>query len=79
MSAAHKTARTARFVREFTNSPWTRGRFPATGDSNRRMALVDVNLRNGEHAYALIDRLHDQGIRTIVYRAMPTSRSHTER
>ena len=23
MSAAHKTARTAPFVREFTNSPWT--------------------------------------------------------
>ncbi|MGY3505110.1 response regulator [Bradyrhizobium sp. USDA 4471] len=29
-------------------------------------ALVDINLRNGEQAYALIDLLHDDGIRTIV-------------
>ena len=28
--------------------------------------LVDINLRNGEQSYGLIDRLHDQGIRTIV-------------
>lgn len=29
-------------------------------------ALVDINLRNGEQSYALIDLLHDKGIRTIV-------------
>jgi CheY-like chemotaxis protein len=26
-------------------------------------ALVDINLRGGERAYGLIDRLHDQGVR----------------
>ena len=30
------------------------------------VALVDVNLRDGELAYGLIDRLHDQGIRVVV-------------
>ena len=30
------------------------------------LALVDVNLRNGELAYDLIDRLQDQGISVIV-------------
>ena len=30
------------------------------------VALVDVNLRGGELAYGLIDRLHDQGIRVVV-------------
>jgi DNA-binding NtrC family response regulator len=29
-------------------------------------ALVDVNLRDGEPAHGLIDRLHDQGIRVVV-------------
>jgi CheY-like chemotaxis protein len=29
-------------------------------------ALVDINLRGGEQAYGLIDRLHDQGIRVVV-------------
>ena len=29
-------------------------------------ALVDVNLRGGERAHGLIDRLHDQGIPVIV-------------
>ncbi|BCG78969.1 hypothetical protein MesoLj113b_25110 [Mesorhizobium sp. 113-3-3] len=29
-------------------------------------ALVDINLRNGEQSYALIDRLHDTGIHTVV-------------
>jgi DNA-binding response OmpR family regulator len=30
------------------------------------LALVDFNLRGGELAYGLIDRLHDQGVRIIV-------------
>src|SRR5882757_2043557 len=30
------------------------------------VALVDINLRNGELAYGLIDRLHGQGIRVVV-------------
>jgi len=30
------------------------------------VALVDINLRNGEQSYELIDRLHTQGIRIIV-------------
>ena len=30
------------------------------------VALVDINLRNGEQSYGLIDLLHDKGIRTIV-------------
>jgi DNA-binding NtrC family response regulator len=29
-------------------------------------ALVDINLRGGELAYGLIDRLHDQGVRVVV-------------
>ncbi len=29
-------------------------------------ALVDINLRGGERAYGLIDRLYDQGIRVVV-------------
>jgi CheY-like chemotaxis protein len=28
-------------------------------------ALVDINLRGGERAAALIDRLHDQGVRIV--------------
>jgi CheY-like chemotaxis protein len=30
------------------------------------VALVDFNLRGGERAFGLIDRLHDQGIRVVV-------------
>ena len=30
------------------------------------VALVDVNLRNGEKSYSLIDRLHEQGTRIVV-------------
>ena len=30
------------------------------------VAVVDFNLRGGERAYGLIDRLHDQGIRVVV-------------
>jgi DNA-binding NtrC family response regulator len=30
------------------------------------VALVDLNLRGGERAYSLIDRLHDQGVRVVV-------------
>jgi CheY-like chemotaxis protein len=30
------------------------------------VALVDINLRNGEKSYGLIDRLHEQGIRIVV-------------
>jgi CheY-like chemotaxis protein len=30
------------------------------------VALVDINLRNGEQSYSLINRLHDQGIRIVV-------------
>ena len=37
-------------------------------------ALVEINLRGGERAYGLIDRLHDQGVRVVVmsgYRTLP--------
>jgi DNA-binding NtrC family response regulator len=36
--------------------------------SERRpdLALVDINLRDGEQSYGLISRLHDQGIRVVV-------------
>ena len=36
--------------------------------SERRpdLALVDINLRDGEQSYGLISRLHDQGIRIVV-------------
>ncbi len=30
------------------------------------VALVDINLRRGEKAYDLIERLHQQGIRIVV-------------
>jgi CheY-like chemotaxis protein len=30
------------------------------------VALVDINLRDGEKSYGLIDRLHQQGIRIVV-------------
>ncbi len=30
------------------------------------VAVVDINLRGGERAYGLIDRLHDQRIRVVV-------------
>ena len=30
------------------------------------VALVDINLRGDELAYALIDQLHDRGIRIVV-------------
>ena len=30
------------------------------------VALVDINLRNGEQSYSLINRLHDEGIRIVV-------------
>jgi CheY-like chemotaxis protein len=30
------------------------------------VALIDVNLRGGELAYGMIDRLHDRGIRVVV-------------
>ena len=30
------------------------------------IAIVDLNLRDGEAAYDLIDRLHEQGVRVIV-------------
>ena len=30
------------------------------------VAIVDLNLRGGEAAYDLIDRLHEQGVRVIV-------------
>jgi|SRR5579862_2084954 len=29
-------------------------------------AVVDIHLKDGEKAYGLIDRLHDQGIRVVV-------------
>jgi DNA-binding NtrC family response regulator len=31
-----------------------------------QVALVDISLREGEMAYGLIDRLHDQGVYVIV-------------
>ena len=30
------------------------------------VALVDINLRDGEQSYCLINQLHDQGIRIVV-------------
>jgi CheY-like chemotaxis protein len=30
------------------------------------LAVVDINLKGGEMAYDLIDRLHDQGVRIVV-------------
>jgi CheY-like chemotaxis protein len=36
------------------------------GERTVDAALVDINLRGGEQAYGLIDRLHDQGIRVVV-------------
>jgi DNA-binding NtrC family response regulator len=33
------------------------------------VALVDINLRNGERSYALIDQLHEKGIRVVVMTA----------
>jgi len=30
------------------------------------VALIDINLRGGELAYGIIDRLHDRGIRVVV-------------
>jgi CheY-like chemotaxis protein len=44
------------------------------------VALVDVNLRDGELAYGLIDRLHDQGVPIIVmtgYAVLPLSPTKT--
>jgi CheY-like chemotaxis protein len=41
------------------------------------VALVDVNLRGGELAYGMIDRLHDRGIRVVVmsgYADVPLAR-----
>lgn len=37
-----------------------------TSERTADMALVDIHLRGNERAYDLIDRLHDQAIRTIV-------------
>jgi DNA-binding NtrC family response regulator len=30
------------------------------------VALVDINLRDGEQSYSLINQLHDQGVRVVV-------------
>jgi DNA-binding NtrC family response regulator len=30
------------------------------------VALVDINLRDGEQSYCLINRLHEQGVRVVV-------------
>jgi DNA-binding NtrC family response regulator len=38
----------------------------ATSERTPVVALVDLNLRGGERAYDLIDRLHDRGITVIV-------------
>lgn len=35
------------------------------------VALVDINLRNGEQSYGLIDWLHDRGISVIVISGYP--------
>jgi CheY-like chemotaxis protein len=35
-------------------------------ESTADVALVDINLRGGERAHDLIDRLNDQGIRIVV-------------
>jgi CheY-like chemotaxis protein len=49
------------------------GPAPTTADAERLIcdrapdvALVDINLRGGERAYDMIDRLHDRGIRVVV-------------
>jgi ActR/RegA family two-component response regulator len=49
------------------------GPAPTTADAMRLIsgltpdvAIVDINLRGGELAYELIDRLHERGIRTVV-------------
>jgi CheY-like chemotaxis protein len=49
------------------------GPAPTTADAERLIsdrapdvALVDINLRGGERAYDMIDRLHDRGVRIIV-------------
>lgn len=35
------------------------------------VALVDINLRNGEQSYGLIDWLHERGIRIVVISGYP--------
>jgi FixJ family two-component response regulator len=35
------------------------------------VALVDINLRNGERSYELIDWLHERGVRIIVISGYP--------
>jgi DNA-binding NtrC family response regulator len=35
------------------------------------VALVDINLRNGEQSYHLIDWLHEQGVRVVVISGYP--------
>lgn len=35
-------------------------------ERNADVAIVDINLRGGERAHELIDRLHNQGIRIVV-------------
>src|SRR5258708_11329441 len=57
------------------------GRVPTAAEADRAtsertpvVALVDLNLRGGERAYDLIDRLHDRGISVIVtsgYEVLP--------
>jgi DNA-binding NtrC family response regulator len=45
-----------------------------TSERTPIVALVDLNLRGGERAYDLIDRLHDRGISVIVtsgYEVLP--------
>jgi FixJ family two-component response regulator len=49
------------------------GPVASTADAERLLsehrpdaAIVDINLRGGEQGFGLIDRLHDQGIHTIV-------------
>ena len=49
------------------------GPAPTTADARRLVceripdvALVDINLRDGEQSYCLINQLHEQGIRVIV-------------
>jgi CheY-like chemotaxis protein len=45
-----------------------------TSDQRPAVALVDLNLRGGERAYDLIDRLHERGIPVIVtsgYEVLP--------
>ena len=36
------------------------------GERTPDVALVDINLRDGEQSYCLINRLHDQGVRVVV-------------